>query len=96
MSDFQPMHGLILSRGQYKLAGVDRRAACFQQRPGGKPSVATVTEPRRKSLCIVTKATTVDRWGRKDRQGRRKGKGGKRRVGERRRDRKEGRVAVKG
>lgn len=52
--------------GQHKPAGADRRVARFQQRPGGKPSVATVTELRRKSLCIVTKATTVDRWGRRE------------------------------
>lgn len=39
------------------------RAASVQQRPGGKPSVATVTELRRKFLCIVTKATTVVGWG---------------------------------
>lgn len=48
--------------------GVDRRAARFQQWPGGKPSVATVTELQRKSLCIVTKATTVDGWGVRERR----------------------------
>lgn len=57
------MGGLDPKGGQYKPAGADRRAARFQQRPGGKPSVATVTELQRKSRCIVTKATTVDRWG---------------------------------
>lgn len=39
------------------------RAACVQQRPGGKPSVATVTGLQRKRLCIVTKETTVVMWG---------------------------------
>ncbi|KAF3853310.1 hypothetical protein F7725_013998 [Dissostichus mawsoni] len=38
-------------------AGCSGPEGC-QQRPGGKPSVATVTELRIKSLCIVTKATT--------------------------------------
>lgn len=50
--------------------GLERpqRAARLQQGPGGKPSVATVTELQRESLCIVTTATTVDRWGGRERR----------------------------
>lgn len=44
-------------------AEANQRAARFQQRPRGKPSVATVTGLRRKSLCIVTTATTVGKVG---------------------------------
>lgn len=63
MTGFQPMGGLDLTAvGQCEIAGAVRRAARFQQWPGGEPSVATVTELQRKSLCIVTMATTVDRW----------------------------------
>lgn len=54
-----------------KLEWTERRCASPPQKkkkmPGGKPTVATVTALWRKSLCIVTKATTVDRRAREGR-----------------------------
>lgn len=70
--------------------GVDRRAARFQQWPGGKPSVATATELQRKPLCIVTKATTVDGWGVREgwRDGEGRGKIKERAIGQKRESKK--------